>query len=372
MAWTERYCSVAGGGAHDGTTAADAWTLAEAIAGAAAGHRVNVIVGTYANTTTARTFATAGTTTAPVWWRGYKTAIGDMDGQPTTTRVAGTDIPEITFTTGACTFSGAHQFFSNIHFASARTAGAAFTISTGAGQKFVRNRFINTGNNASATAVSNAVAAIIESCYFEAHANATNVVAFSGAGTTVRGCVVSGGINNFSALVSTSIVIGCLFKGASATGINQSAGGAFVVDRCTFYNIPDGIKWTTSAPVTGTQVTNSIFDSCSTTGLNNATGTNSNLVFRAGNLFHGNGANEAGFGDAPSFFEQADAGSPFTAAGSDDFSLVTGSNAKANGVPGLFENLSVKSYLDIGAVQREEAATGGMLRHPGMSGGLNG
>ena len=26
MAWTEKYVSVAGGGAHDGTTAADAWT----------------------------------------------------------------------------------------------------------------------------------------------------------------------------------------------------------------------------------------------------------------------------------------------------------------------------------------------------------
>src|SRR5688572_31804779 len=105
MAWTERYVSVAGGGAHDGTSEADAWTLADAIAAYGTGQRINVKAGTYANTTTGRTFATAGTTTAPIWWRGYNTTIGDLDDVVD----GAASGPQITFTTGLMTISGAHQ-----------------------------------------------------------------------------------------------------------------------------------------------------------------------------------------------------------------------------------------------------------------------
>jgi len=47
MAITEKYASVAGAGDHNGTSAAHAWTLAEAIAAAVAGDRINLISGTY-------------------------------------------------------------------------------------------------------------------------------------------------------------------------------------------------------------------------------------------------------------------------------------------------------------------------------------
>lgn len=75
MAWTERYVTVAGAGAHDGTSEGNAWTLAEAIAAAAAGQRVNVKAGTH-TVASDRTFGTAGTDASAIWWRGYNSEIG--------------------------------------------------------------------------------------------------------------------------------------------------------------------------------------------------------------------------------------------------------------------------------------------------------
>src|SRR5262249_38755048 len=66
--------------------------------------RINVKAGTYANTTTNRTFAQGGAATTPLLWRGYKTSIGDQ--AENNVAVAGTDIPTWTFTTGQVTVSG--------------------------------------------------------------------------------------------------------------------------------------------------------------------------------------------------------------------------------------------------------------------------
>jgi len=54
-----------------------------------------------------------------------------------------------------------------------------------------------------------------------------------------------------------------------------------------------------------------------------------------------------------------------------DFTLSSSSPCKATGFPGQFLGGSL-GYLDMGAVQRQESSSGGMIRHPGMSGGLNG
>lgn len=76
MAYTEKYVSVAGGGAHDGT-AGNEWTLAEAVANATAGNRVNIISGTY--TLGASVTFPNGATENPIQWRGYNSTIGDLE-----------------------------------------------------------------------------------------------------------------------------------------------------------------------------------------------------------------------------------------------------------------------------------------------------
>lgn len=52
--------------------------------------------------------------------------------------------------------------------------------------------------------------------------------------------------------------------------------------------------------------------------------------------------------------------------------LSIGDNLKGLGGPAMFPGVSSVSYPDIGSIQREEpAAGGGLIRHPGMNGGLN-
>lgn len=60
----------------------------------------------------------------------------------------------------------------------------------------------------------------------------------------------------------------------------------------------------------------------------------------------------------------------FTDAPNGDFSI--GTNLKGDGSPGVFPGGLSTGYLDVGAVQRQEVAGGGMLVHPGMSGGARG
>ena len=117
MAITEKYASRLGSGANDGSSAANAWTLAQAVtavnalgAGGAAGMRINYKKdGTVdANTTVARTFSVGGTVTSPFIFRGYLTSIGDYDlGRSTggTGALVATNIPEISFTTAGLTFT---------------------------------------------------------------------------------------------------------------------------------------------------------------------------------------------------------------------------------------------------------------------------
>ena len=66
-----------------------------------------------------------------------------------------------------------------------------------------------------------------------------------------------------------------------------------------------------------------------------------------------------------------DSASPYTNAGSDDFSLKSTSNGKAVGFPGLFLGETATGYLDVGAVQRQEAGGGGTKPIPvSMTGGI--
>ncbi len=365
MAWTEKYVSVAGGGAHDGSSEANAWTLAEAIAAYAAGQRINVIAGTYENTTTDRTFGTAGTTTAPIWWRGYNSTIGDLDADFTTAK------PAITFTTGGFLVTAAHQYFSNLNISGARTAGAII-VATGGNLRFDRVRVENTGTNANSQAIraatNNDVA--FTRGWLKATASATRVCALE-CRSILAGTVVQGGGRGAEALTSgtTYMILNNVFDniGGDAIYLNISSGYFIVIGNSIYSPTGDGIEIVAASVAV---IANNIFDSC-TYGITNSSGGNINTVTRLHNAFYNSGtANENGFGDAPSFSEVAESASPFTNAAGADFSLLSTALSKAAGMPGLFENSSYTSYLDIGAVQREEPGVGGGNSAPIFGGAI--
>lgn len=360
MAWTERYVSVAGGGAHNGTTEADAWTLAEAIAAPyGTGQRINVKAGTYANTTTDRTFGVAGTTTAPIWWRGYNSTIGDLDADFTTAK------PAITFTTGGMLVTAAHQWFSNLNISGARTAGPQVNFS-GGNLKMDRCRVEDTAANAASTAlrtITNAECYITRS-WFKANASATRVIEFQVRSILAGNAIEGGGAGvNCTTGAVVYVIVNNVINNVGGDGVLNAVAGFLMVYGNSIYSAGgDGVEMST-LPASAI-IANNIFDSNAGYGINNSTGANTNLVMRLHNAFYANGtAPENGFGDTPSLTEVTESASPFTNAGSSDFSLLTTALSKAAGLPGLFENQSYTSYLDIGAVQREEpAASGGVNR----------
>lgn len=337
---------MAGGGLHDGTTAADAWTFAEAIAGYAAGHRINVLKGTYANTTTARTLSTAGTTTAPVWWRGYASTIGDLDAAPTTARVPGTDMPEITFTTALLTISGANQHFSNISFSGARTAGTQVTMS-GGNAHFDRCRIINTGANAASSAIqiSSAGNNTFTACYFQATSTATRVFDCS-RHNSFDGCAFAGGGIGLEITATTAWadLVNCIFNDCGSDGLkvttatNTTTG--LTVGGCTFYSCGGSGINIANAGLVLCRISGNIFSVNAAYGINNSSGTNTNVIQRSNNAFYNNtSGTENGLGDDPTFHDVTESSDPFTAAASANFGLVTGALSIAAGCPGLYEGL---------------------------------
>lgn len=71
-----RYVTATGAGSHDGTSEANAWTLAEAFTNAAAGMTINCKAGNYG--ALQLTLTTSGTQANPIIFRGYITTPGDI------------------------------------------------------------------------------------------------------------------------------------------------------------------------------------------------------------------------------------------------------------------------------------------------------
>ena len=80
--FTDMYASVSGAGSHDGTSAANAWTMAEATLNVAAGDRINCLAGTYTADDSASSAVidldVTGTIGNQIEWRGYTITIGDF------------------------------------------------------------------------------------------------------------------------------------------------------------------------------------------------------------------------------------------------------------------------------------------------------
>lgn len=361
MAWTERYVRADAAGGGDGTTntnsgANGAWTLAEAIAAVSSGQRVNVKAGTYANAATSRTFATAGTTTAPIWWRGFNSTIGDLDSDEVTAK------PAITFTTGVVGVTGAHQIFSNLDIVGTGMSGVLVNLQA-ANIHLDRVRIENQNAATAAYAVACATGqARLTRCWLKATSTATRVAEVS-TETSFVGCAFVGGGDGIRISGGALTVADCVFNDVGGHGVNLTAATSrpMSIISNTFYSVgTDGIRL--AALPSFAIISHNLITHSGGYGINNSTGTNTNVISRLGNVFYSNtSGNETGFGDSPSLGEGTESTTPYTNAGSGDLSLVTGAVSKGRGLPGAFENQSYTSYLDTGAVQRQESGGGGGL-----------
>ena len=354
MAFNEKYVTVTGGGLHDGSSEANAWTLAEAVSNYAAGDRLNVKAGTYTVATTV-TFGTSGTASSPIAWRGYKATIGDLDTQPTTQRVAGTDVPLFTSTntsTAAFANSGSYQRFENLFFRSV-TANNTFSLNSYDYIHFVRCTIEHTNAGPWRCIFGDAAEYItFVDCYFK-HNGSTHecVYAYAQSGQwNFTRCVFDGGTKGFTGTWGTMwhFFNKCLFINNSTIGLELGAHG--VVTDCSFYNSGTDCISSSHATTTAT-ISNCVFSTAGGYAINNANGTNLYRWSLESNTYHdfsfGSGRlNNIDIDRTP----KVDTASPFVDAANGDFTIATTSNGYNNQY--LLEKSDISSYMDGGAVQR--------------------
>jgi hypothetical protein len=320
--------------------------------------KVNVKQATYTMAAN-MTSPVAGATTAPLWVSGYSASPGDLDADTTNSLSK----PVLAFNSGfGLTTSAAHQFWSSVTvtgvFASIQWLGS------GAPNRYVRIRVTNTSSNAAAEAFRlSGVGTTLAYCYLKVPSTATTVGVslITTSNTMSLGTVFdTGGLGGLNGNGNQYMVQQCVFLTNTGAGILNSTDNCRIFGS-TFYGATvDGIKWTgtpTSSSVVGCLFSGLNGSTATTNGINNASGTNTNLIFRACNDYYNVSNPEVGMGDSFAFFPQTDSNPVVTSA--TDMTPVAGSNALTHGFPGIFENETFSSYQNIGAVQQIPASGGG-------------
>lgn len=331
MAWVERYVRADADGTGDGTTDANSgatgsWTIAQAIAGYAAGQRVNIKAGEY-SVTGGLSFATAGTTTSPVCFRGYKNTIGDMDTVSHGTFMSGTEIPAFDLGSNRLVSTVAFLMWQNIDMRSSQTTNAVVR-STGTNNSLIRCRIECTAAAASGRAIQmTSVECAIISCWMKATTTAAACATISNRSNVSQSVIVGGSNGLDSAASASNAVVGCVFDSPLNHCIVVAASNPFILSNNVFYNAgADGVRFT--GAFLHTVLINNIFSEIGGIGINNATGTNTAFVFRNRNAFHDiTTSQEAGFGDTEAIEPITLTVDPFVDAAAGDFNI----NDTANG-----------------------------------------
>lgn len=334
--------------------------------------RINVKAATYAHTTSTKTFNLVGTNALPIWWRSYQTTPGDFDSDPTLTKTS------FTFTTGGVTATAVFQTWTGFAFYASNRNGILFA--TNGMARFWRCSFENQNTGSASRGLQvNTSSCECLSCSFKC--DGTSYLVTTNSVFQAVDCLFTGGTGTIDSAANL-ILVGCTFRNWVGGAVVPRTSQICIIDRCTFSggssSATAGIRFDTNAIAAGNiaSITNCVFADINGYGINNNVGSVFACI-RHNNLSYAlTSGQETGFGDWPASGWVAAAGDPFTNGASGDFRLGSGSEAKASGTPApwAYEGLSIQSYLDRGAFQREEPAgggSGGGLKLAG-SGGLAG
>lgn len=249
MAFTERYVSVAGGGAHDGTSEANAWDFGEMITAAPAAEvRANALAGAYSEGAT--TLPSNGTNQAPIVVRGYATVPGDLDdlGRENTGDIITTGFPTMAIT--AAWIASSNCILQNWDISgalsSALIAGAA---ADSAG--FVSVNMLNTQNNASASCLRIDDNGRLINCDFECSGAAHGVVVSTDRATQVHGSRFKGVADAILLQVQSINCSDTVFWNTAGVGRGIFNDVAMTADSLirssTFYNLDEAVQLANAA-----------------------------------------------------------------------------------------------------------------------------
>lgn len=365
MAWTERYVRADADSSGDGTTDANSgangsFTLAQMLADTTSGSvRYNVKVGTYSRTTSADTFTTAGTASAPRAIRGFNSTIGDLEANGRTRggALVTTNFPVITYTTGNITFP-ANMIVEAISVTSARFGATATAGSSG--DIFRRCKFANTQSIASNAVCLSASSAIITDCDFAISSSDAGARCISTAGSLdVTDSLFTGGGSGSGVITGTgsTAFTRCMMRDL---GYGVSYTGIFSAHRCSLRNIAGNYFNNLSGPLF---ILNCVaWGSGGSSKFYNST-TSVRPLLKINNFVGNMGSSDTNEGDWLMYTETALTADPFTSSTDLTLNATAGGGAavKAAGYP---------AYLDGGAWQSQ--ASGGGIVVPAMLFGSEG
>ena len=366
MAFNEKYVTVNGGGLHDGSSEANAWTLDEAYANMSSGDRLNIKAGTYVLTQHLRYWPTSSVS-SPSGYRGYKAAIGDLDSKPTSQLVDGTDRPLIQTTNSSYFWQTFEQnaLYENLTFKSTTSRPAIYT--QGSRTTYNRCKFIASASGAPASAPLIATGTTGEYIAFIfCHFDGNNCGTYQNTNTSLQfsGCL----IENFDYISAARFlqVNNSIVRNMSSGGLKVSGFGWTNFNSNTFYNISgNAVEVTASTfPTTGASVLwNNVFHTITGDAIKSFG--NYFDFFADNNLFY----NITGSNYTNTFNLNrnaiSEASDPFVDAAGQDYSLVSSSGGYGKAQPNPFEGLAADSRRDLGAIQHADpSGGGGAVLHP--------
>jgi hypothetical protein len=367
---TELYVNVAGSGSGDGSSEANAMSLATfddylttgGSVNATAGDRFNVDTGTYAQTTSVDTWVNGGTATSPVIIRGYASAIGDgyLGRTNDNGALITTNMPLFTYTTGTPNVTGNFFVFESINFSSTRNGGAFVMAGT---DNVLRGCVIaNATSGASGRCLEIQGRGTAFDCDFSLTngGNAGEVgVAVTVVGAKVIGCRINSTAVGVSTTSAALVVAGCTFYTCTGNAISVAATGAYttIIGNTFVGGGADAINIVTGSTIQHVILNNMITDQTGG-GIDMVSTGNSALV--GYNRLRDNAASFQNGGDwitATSWGQAStDTGTTGTTAtdyvnyAGGDYNLVSGSPATSAGIP---------LKASIGALQRDQVSSGG-------------
>lgn len=376
MAWTDRWVTTTGSNetwannVNEGTAS----SLAFAATAAQAGDRVNVKAGTY--TLGATLTLNSGTNESPIQWRGYyDTTIGNLEDVGRSSATSALTVTNFPIIDGGADYQlifGDYNQLINLKVTCAGNRYAALSNGDSYTEAW-RCLFENTdtGNSASAGAFSG-IYVVAYDCDFKissdnSGANACYIERGSAASCRAWHTNAARDCNGYYGSANPCVFRHCIAYNF-AIGMYINSGG--VAGNCTLYNV--GTGFFLGATQRQHLLVNNIAYSVAGYVFSGVNGGSAMFINNAAGAYTSGRIDAANLG---SILEEKDpivlTGDPFTNSATQDFTL---NNDAGEGAACRAGTDFFGGYLDLGAVQHEDAggAAGGLLVHPGMSGGMRG